>query len=165
MDTTTQSENNNKCIYISQKNVNVILPENKSKSDFIKDYDMWNGDLTALELDGYKFPEVEKKKNKVKANNDYKKKQQEKIKSNRKSVKERYNTDKYSRSSDPFYGKTLSERVKMQKDAKKMMDQQKLMDSNRMNEMMEHISKMSESEQKEYMNSLLQQKELMESGN
>ena len=46
-----------------------------------------------------------------------------------------------------------------------MMDQQKLMDSNRMNEMMEHISKMSESEQKEYMNSLLQQKELMESGN
>lgn len=62
MDTTTQSENNNKCIYISQKNVNVILPENKSKSDFIKDYDMWNGDLTALELDGYKFPEVEKKK-------------------------------------------------------------------------------------------------------
>ena len=66
METTTKSENNNKCIYISEKNVNVILPENKSKNDFIKDYDMWNGDLTALELDGYKFPEVEKKKIKLK---------------------------------------------------------------------------------------------------
>tara|TARA_Y100000741_G_scaffold216679_1_gene165160 strand:- start:2842 stop:3312 length:471 start_codon:yes stop_codon:yes gene_type:complete len=155
--TTTSS---NKCIYISEKKINVILPENKNKCDFINDYDMWNGDLIALQSDGYSFPELIKKNNKIKLNNDFKKKNQEKKKSNKRAQKERYNTNKYNRSSDPFYGKPLSERVKMQNDAKKMMKEEKMMKDNRMNEMMEHLSKMSESEQNEYINNMLQQQQM-----
>tara|TARA_B100000401_G_scaffold437951_1_gene384883 strand:- start:22 stop:513 length:492 start_codon:yes stop_codon:yes gene_type:complete len=155
--TTTTSLNTNKCIYISEKKMNVILPENKSKSDFINDYDMWSGDLIALQSDGYIFPELDKKNNKIRSNNDLKKKLQEKKKNNKRAQKEKYNTDKYSRSSDPFYGKTLNERIKLQKQAKEMMKEEKVMKDNRMKEMMEHLSKMSESEQKEYINSMLAQ--------
>tara|TARA_Y100000591_G_scaffold297975_1_gene289403 strand:- start:235 stop:708 length:474 start_codon:yes stop_codon:yes gene_type:complete len=148
-----------KCVYISEKKMNVILPENKSKSDFINDYDMWNGDLVALQSDGYNFPELDKKNNKIKSNNDFKKKLQEKKKNNKKEQKEKYNTGKYSRSSDPFYGKPLNERIKMQKQAKSMMKQEEMMKDNRMKEMMEHLSKMSESQQKEYINKVLQQQQ------
>ena len=91
MSSTTISSN--KCVYISEKKINVILAENKSKADFITDYDMWNGDLIALQSDGYTFPELDKKNNKIKSNNDLKKKLQEKKKNNKKVQKQRYNTE------------------------------------------------------------------------
>ena len=146
--------------YIKKHKINVILPENKTIDDFNTDYDMWGGSLVDLKNEGYDFPELDKKEKKVKQTQEENKALQEKKKNNKKAQKERYNTDKYSRKSNPFYKKDISERKQLQKQYQDMMKEEKSMKDNRMKEIMEHMSSMSEDQRQEYLKTLLDQNQI-----
>ena len=141
--------------YIKQINKNVILPEGKTTTDFMNDYNMWNGCESGLKDEGYHFPDSEKTKNKIIQKQEEHNKLQKKRKNNKKAKKEKYNTGKYDRKSHPFYGKPLDERKRLQKEYGKYLQDEKQTKENRMKEMMEHLSTMSEEEQKEYMAKLM----------
>ena len=143
--------------YIKEIKKNVVLPENKTVTDFINDYKMWNGCEDGLKSEGYSFPDSDKSKNKSIQKQEEAKKLQKKRRNIKKTRKEQYNLDKYDRTKDPFYGKDLSERKRLQKEYSKYLKDEKEQKDSRMKEMMEHMSKMSESEQKEYISQLMSQ--------
>ena len=141
--------------YIKEIKKNVVLPENKTVKDFMNDYEMWNGCEDGLKNEGYSFPDSIKEKNKSIQKQEEAKKLQKKRRNNKKARKEQYNIDKYDRTKDPFYGKSMDERKQLQKEYRKYLQDQEQQKDNRMKEMMEHMSKMSESEQKEYISKLM----------
>lgn len=147
-------------VYISKIKKNVILPENKTVEKFIQDYEMWNGCPEGLKMEGYLFPENEKvEKNTIlhqEKQNELRKKRQLR----KKQKKEQYKIDQYNREKHPFYGKKMSDRVQLQKEAQQQMDNQKLMKDEQMKKIMEHMSTMTEEEQKEYMNQMLSQNQI-----
>lgn len=68
--------------------------------------------------------------------------------------------NKYNRKSDPFYKKTLSERIQIQKEYKNMLKQEETFKNNKMNEIMELMKTMTEEQQQQYLNKLLSNKEI-----
>ena len=81
--------------------------------------------------------------------------------SNKKISKEDKNKlNKYSRDSNPYYKKTLTERIQLQKQYENMLNEEKLYKDKRMKEIMETMRTMSEEQQQEYLNELLSKKEI-----
>ena len=81
--------------------------------------------------------------------------------SNKKISKEDKNKlNKYSRDSNPFYKKTLTERVQLQKQYQNMLKEEEIFKDKRMKEIMETMKTMSEQQQQEYLNKLLSNKEI-----
>jgi len=144
-------------VYIAKIKNNVILPENKTVENFIQDYEMWNGCPEGLKIEGYLFPENDKVEKNTILNKEKQNELRKKRQLRKKHKKDQYKTDKYNREKHPFYGKNLSDRIELQKDAQKQMDNKNLMKDDQMKKIMEHMSSMTEEEQKEYMNQMLSQ--------
>lgn len=67
---------------------------------------------------------------------------------------------KFNRTEDPFYKKTLSERIQLQKEYQKMIKDEKMFKDNKMQEIMNKVQKMSETDRNNYLNNLLQNNEI-----
>ena len=91
---------------------------------------------------------TKKQKKKMKENTS--KKSNKKEKKISKEMKDKLN--KYSRDSNPFYKKTMTERVQLQKQYKDMLKQEKDYKDNKMKEIMtqENMQHMTEQEQQTY---------------
>ena len=68
--------------------------------------------------------------------------------------------NKYSRTSNPFYKKPLSERIQLQKQYKDMLGQENLHKDNKMKDIMNTVQNMSEQEKQQYLNQLLSNNEI-----
>ena len=99
---------------------------------------------------------TKKQKKKIKENTS--KESNKKDKKISKEMKEKLN--KYSRDSNPFYKKTMTERVQLQKQYQDMLKQEKDYKDNKMKEIMTKMQHMTEQEQQSYLNELLSKNEI-----
>ena len=99
---------------------------------------------------------TKKQKKKLKENTS--KESNKKEKKISKEMKEKLN--KYSRDSNPFYKKTMTERVQLQKQYQDMLKQEKDYKDNKMKEIMTKMQHMTEQEQQSYLNELLSKNEI-----
>ncbi len=93
------------------------------------------------------------KKQKKQMNKNESNKNSDKKKKISKEMKDKLN--KYSRDSNPFYKKTMTERVQLQKQYKDMVKQEKDYKDNKLKEITTKMQHMSTQEQQAYLNKLL----------
>ena len=98
---------------------------------------------------------TKKQKNKLKDTCNTKKEKKSKVS---KEIKDKLN--KYSRDSNPFYKKTLAERIQIQKQYKNMLKEEELFKDNKMKDIMERMKNMTQQDQQNYLNELLSNKEI-----
>ena len=67
---------------------------------------------------------------------------------------------KFNRTEDPFYKKTLTEIIQLQKEYQKAIKDEKMYKDNKMQEIMNKVKNMSETERNNYLNNLLQNNEI-----
>ena len=75
-----------------------------------------------------------------------------------KEMKDKLN--KYNREKNPFYKKTLTEKIQLQKEYKNMLDQETLYKDDKMKNIMNTIQNMPEQEKQEYLKQLLTNNEI-----
>lgn len=94
-----------------------------------------------------------KKQKKQMNKNESNKKSDKKEKKLSREMKDKLN--KYSRETNPFYKKTMAERVQLQKQYKDMVKQEKEYKDNKLKEITTKMQHMSTQEQQAYLNQLL----------